>query len=132
MMAKYPLKENDSDLKAFSGRPLSEISSDAIAKKTVSADDLRIHADALRQQAAIARQSGFEQLAENLLRAAELTLVPNDEVLKIYEMLRPDRSSWDDLQNLANYLEEKYQAKENAKFIREAAVVYKIRGLLRR
>jgi propanediol dehydratase small subunit len=47
-------------------------------------------------------------------------------------MLRPDRSSWDELMNLARYFEEKYQATENAKFIREAAEVYKERSLLRR
>lgn len=132
-MSEYPLKENAGDtLHAFSGRPLSEITSDAIAGGELSADDLRIHADSLRQQAEIARNAGYPQLAENLLRAAELTQVPNDEVLKIYEMLRPERSSWEQLQNLATYLEDTYQAAENAKFIREAAEVYQERGLLRR
>ena len=132
-MTQYPLKEHHADeLHAFSGRPLSEITADAIANGHVSSDDLRIHADALRQQAHIAQQAGYEALAKNLLRAAELTLVPNDELLKIYDMLRPDRSSWDELINLATYLEEKYQATENAKFIREAAAVYQERGLLRR
>lgn len=133
MMTKYPLKEHHADdLHAFSGRPLSEITSEAVASDDVSADDLRIHADALRQQAEIAQQAGYEALAKNLLRAAELTLVPNEEVLKIYEMLRPDRSSWDELMNLATYLDETFKASENAKFIREAATVYKERGLLRR
>jgi propanediol dehydratase small subunit len=132
-MTDYPLKEHAAgSLHAFSGRPLSEITSEAVANDNVSADDLRIHADALRQQARIAQQAGYEALAKNLLRAAELTLVPNDEVLKIYEMLRPDRSSWEDLNNLAAYLEENYQATENANFIREAADVYRERGLLRR
>jgi propanediol dehydratase small subunit len=132
-MTKYPLKEHHAnDLHAFSGRPLSEITAEAIANGDISSDDLRIHADALRQQAQIAQQAGYEALAKNLLRAAELTLVPNDEVLKIYEMLRPDRSSWDELMNLATYLDDKYQAPENANFIREAAGVYKERGLLRR
>ena len=130
-MTKYPLKDNE-DLHAFSGRPLSEITSDAIANDDVSADDLRIHADALQKQAEIARESGFGHTAKNLLRAAELTRVPNEEVLKIYETLRPDRASWDDLMRLADYLEQAYQAVENAKFIREAAEVYRERGLLRR
>ena len=128
-MTQYPLKEHHAhELHAFSGRPLAEITADA----DVSADDLRIHADTLRQQATIARQAGYEQLAMNLLRAAELTLVPNEEVLKIYDMLRPDRSSWDELMRLADYLETQYQAVENARFIREAATVYRERGLLRR
>jgi propanediol dehydratase small subunit len=128
-MTKYPLKEHHAhELHAFSGRPLAEITADA----DLSADDLRIHADTLRQQAAIARQSGYEQLALNLLRAAELTVVPNQEMLKIYDMLRPDRSSWDELMRLADYLETTYQASQNAIFIREAATVYRERGLLRR
>jgi propanediol dehydratase small subunit len=128
-MTKYPLKEHYAhELHAFSGRPLAEITDDA----DLSADDLRIHADTLRQQAAIARQSGYDQLALNLLRAAELTVVPDTEMLKIYDMLRPDRSSWDELIRLADYLETTYQASQNAIFIREAAAVYKERGLLRR
>lgn len=132
-MSKYPLRHNpDADLKAFSGKPLSEITSSAVAEGSLSADDLRTHADALRQQAEIAQEAGYDSLANNLLRAAELTLVPNDEVLKIYEMLRPDRSSWDELQRLADYLEKTYEASENAAFIREAADVYRERKILRR
>jgi propanediol dehydratase small subunit len=132
-MTQYPLRDNpDDDVQAFSGRPLSEITSEAIANGTLSADDLRIHASALRQQATIAQDAGYTQLASNLLRAAELTIVPNDEVLKIYEMLRPDRSSWDELMQLADYLEKTYAASENATFIREAAEVYRERKILRR
>jgi len=132
-MSKYPLRHNpEADLKAFSGRPLSEITSDAIADGSLSADDLRTHASALRQQAEIARDAGYTSLASNLLRASELTLVPNVEVLKIYEMLRPDRSSRDELIKLADYLEKTYEASENATFIREAAEVYRERKILRR
>ncbi len=128
-MSKYPLRNNP-DLKAFSGRAVSDITSDRLGD--LSADDLRIHADALRQQADFARHAGYDELAQNLLRAAELTLVPNEEVLKIYELLRPERSTWDELIKLADYLETSYQASVTAGFIREAADVYKERGLLRR
>lgn len=131
-MSQYPLRDNADDLQAFSGRPLNEITSDAIADGELSADDLRIHADALRRQAQIAREAGYPQLADNFLRAAELTAVPQEEVLKIYEMLRPDRSSWDELHTLADYLENTYDATANATFIREAASVYQERGILRR
>lgn len=132
-MTKYPLRHNaEDDLQAFSGRRLSEITSNAVADGTLSADDLRTHASALRQQAEIAQKAGYPQLASNFLRGAELTLVPNDEVLKIYEMLRPDRSSWDELMTLADYLEKTYDAGENATFIREAAEVYRERNILRR
>jgi len=129
----YPLRENAAEsLRAQSGRPLREITADAAAAGELNGNDLRVHADTLRQQAEIARAGGYPQLAANLLRAAELTDVPNDELLKIYETLRPDRASFDELSRLADYLETTYGARENAAFIREAAGVYRERGLLRR
>src|SRR5215207_3860655 len=130
---RYPLIENAADdLRAFSGRPLSDITPEAVENGDLSADDLRIHAETLRQQAEIARAAGYDQLAANLLRAAELTLVPNQEVLQIYDLLRPGRASFDQLNQLAERLEQTYNAAENARFIREAAEVYRERGLLRR
>ena len=130
---KYPLRENAADdLRAFSERPLSDINADLIATGELSGDDLRTHADTLRQQAAIALEAGYPQLAGNFLRAAELTQVPNDELLKIYELLRPERATFDELANLADYLETTYKATETANFIREAAGVYRQRNLLRR
>jgi propanediol dehydratase small subunit len=130
--AKYPLMENAEDmLRASSGKPLTDITLDAATKGDLSPGDLRIHAETLRLQAEIARQAGYEQLALNLLRAAELTVVPNAEVLQIYDMLRPGRASYDQLIELAAYLEHTYGAAENARFIREAAQTYRERGLLR-
>lgn len=132
-MSEYPLRENAAEsLRAQSGRRLSEITAEALAAGELGGDDLRTHADTLRQQAEIARAGGFPQLAANLLRAAELTDVPNDELLRIYETLRPERASYEELARLADYLESTYGARENAAFIREAADVYRARGLLRR
>lgn len=132
-MSEYPLRENAAEsLRAQSGRRLSEITAEALAAGELGGDDLRTHADTLRQQAEIARAGGFPQLAANLLRAAELTDVPNDELLRIYETLRPERASYIELERLADYLETTYGARENAAFIREAADVYRERGLLRR
>lgn len=133
MTTQYPLRDNAADeLRAFSERPLSDITAGALAAGELSGDDLRTHADTLRQQAAIARDAGYPQLAGNFLRAAELTDVPNDELLKIYELLRPERADHGELTRLADYLESTYDAGETAKFIREAAEVYRERGLLRR
>ncbi len=132
-MNNYPLREHAAEtLLAHSGRPLHEISAEAVSAGEVSGADLRTHADTLRQQADIARANDFPQLAANLLRAAELTDVPNDELLRIYETLRPERASYDELMRLADYLEGTYSARENAAFIREAAAVYRERGLLKR
>ena len=45
--------------------------------------------------------------------------------------LRPKRASYDELMNLVEMLENEYDARENADFIRDAAKVYRARGLLR-
>ncbi len=130
---QYPLMEHAAgQLRAFSGRPLADLTPEAVAAGDLSAADLRIHADALRAQAEVARQAGYDQLAANLLRAAELTVVPNQEVLQIYDLLRPNRASYEQLAQLADHLEQRYQAVENARFVREAAEAYRTRGLLRR
>ena len=122
MKSAYPLRESQADqLLTHSGRPLGDITAEAIAAGELRGDDLRTHAEALRKQAAIARAGGYPQLAANLTRAAELTDVPNDELLKIYELLRPERASYDELMRLADYLEATFGARENAAFIKDAA-----------
>ena len=55
--------------------------------------DLSVHPDTLRHQAEVAEAHGNPQLGENLRRAAELTALRDDEVLAIYEALRPGRST---------------------------------------
>ena len=131
--SEYPLRDSKADaLLTHSGRPLSDITADEIAAGALSGEDLRTHADTLRQQAAIARDGGYPQLAANLSRAAELTDVPNDELLRIYELLRPERASYGELLRLADFLEATFGARENAAFIKDAAEVYRERGLLRR
>lgn len=130
---QYPLAEHEAEsLQSASGRPFNEVTVHEMLDGTLSADDLRIHADTLRAQAQIAHEAGHPQLAGNLLRAAELTVVPNEELLKMYDLLRPGRASYDTLMKLAQLLESTYAAAETASFVREAAEVYKTRGLLRR
>lgn len=126
---KYPLLENNS-LLAASGRLVADINLDTVAE--LSEDDLRIRAETLHAQAQVAREAGYPQLAANLTRAAELTAVPNDELLKMYDLLRPGRASYAMLIGLAERLETTYAAPETGHFIREAAAAYKERNLLRR
>src|SRR5690349_7566580 len=102
-MAEYPLIENDPNLQAAIGKRLDEITLDAA--HTLSPDDLNIDAATLRAQAEIAQKAGYTQLAENLLRAAELTVVPNEELLQMYETLRPGRGSHEQLIAMAERLE---------------------------
>jgi len=128
----YPLMEHAADLQAGSGRAMSDITLEAAAAGELSSDDLKIKAATLQAQAQIARNSGYTQLAGNLSRAAELTAVPNQELLQMYEQLRPRRATYDELIALAEKLEQTYQAPETARFIREAASAYQTRDLLRR
>jgi propanediol dehydratase small subunit len=127
---RYPLMDSaGGELRAASGRPADEITLQALATGELTDDDLRITADALREQAAIAQQAGFPQLAANLRRAAELTVVPNDELLRMYEILRPGRSTCGQMLALADRLVGEFRANETAAFVREAAEVYRSRGL---
>ena len=91
-----------------------------------------ISAATLKYQAAKARDAGFVQLSHNFLRAAELTVVPDNEILAIYELLRPGRSTHAELCTTADKLELIYGASETAAFVRDAAAEYLRRNLFRR
>ena len=116
-------------MKAFSGRPADELTLDRLARDELAADDVRISPDTLEHQARIAEQHGNPQLAANFRRAAELALVPEAELMAMYEALRPHRSSATDLEALAVRLDA-YPAPKCAALVREAAAVYARRGLL--
>jgi propanediol dehydratase small subunit len=129
---RYPLGETAADdLQAASGRAFADLSMEAVANGEIAAEDLLIRAQTLEAQAVIARQAGYDRLAANLQRAAELTRVPNSELLKMYEALRPNRSTYEQLLALAARLEAQYSAPVTAGFVREAAEVYRSRGLLK-
>lgn len=129
----YPLMESAADsLAAASGRTISSVTLDAVAAGEVAAADLQISASTLRTQAELAHQAGYRQLAQNLQRAAELTAVPNQELLRMYELMRPGRSTYTELTTMADRLENEFSAPITATFVREAAEVYRTRNLLRR
>ena len=90
--------------------------------------DLRIHPDSLERQARVAEEHGNRQLAENLRRAAELTDLGDDEVLAIYEALRPGRSTAAQLTGLAASLDGRGLPR-CAALLTEAAEIYARRGL---
>ncbi len=130
---KYPLSESAAEtLQAASGRRLADVTAEAARAGDLSMADIQISADTLRKQAEIARQAGYPQQAANLIRAAELTAVPNVEVLKMYNTLRPGRATHAQLAALANALETQYNAPECARMVREAATVYQKRDLLQK
>ena len=129
----YPLGENAAEsLRAASGRRLVDITTEAAQAGELSMSDLQISADTLRAQAEVAWQAGYIQQAVNLTRAAELTAIPNTEVLQMYNTLRPGRATHAELVALAELLETQYHASECARLVQEATAVYQERGLFRK
>jgi propanediol dehydratase small subunit len=115
---------------AKSGRPVSEVTLEALRTGDVDIEDVRIHPDTLERQAQVAASHGNPQLAANFRRAAELAMLPDALVMSIYESLRPRRSTFDELASIAADLEARGAAL-NAALVREAAEVYSQRGLLK-
>lgn len=127
----YPVAERRPDLvRAQSGRPLAEITLDAVLAGDVKMDDLRITPEALERQAAVAVASGRPALSSNFERASELIAVPDARILEIYEALRPRRSTLAQLEAIAIELEQIFNAHRTAALVREAADAYVARGLL--
>jgi propanediol dehydratase small subunit len=118
----------EADTRALSGRPVAELTVEAIRAGQVGVADLRIHPETLEHQAVVAEQHANPQLAENLRRAAELTRLPDAEVLAIYEALRPGRSTAAQLTALAGSLADRGLPR-CAALVAEAADVYARRGL---
>ena len=116
------------EVRALSGRPVDELTLDAVRRGEVGLADLRIHPDTLERQAAVAEQHANPQLAQNLRRAAELTRLTDEEVLEIYEALRPGRVTPAELTTLADSLAAR-GLPGCAALVAEAAEVYARRGL---
>ncbi|MDK2887343.1 MAG: propanediol dehydratase small subunit [Thermoanaerobacter sp.] len=128
----YPLAEKRPELiRTATGKKLEDITIENVLNGKITPQDVRITADALLMQARIAEACGRRQLAQNFRRAAELTGVPDERILEIYNALRPYRSTKAELLAIADELEHKYGARINAAFVREAADVYERRGRLR-
>lgn len=127
----YPLAQNHPDaIKSKSGKAFSDITFEKVIQGKVTHEDFKTHADTLLMQAEIAEKAGKKQFAGNLRRAAELTRVPDEEVLKIYDKLRPNRATKQELMDIASNLRTKYQANITADLVEETARVYEKRNIL--
>jgi len=93
-------------------------------------DEYRITPETLHHQARVAREHANPQLAANFERAAELTGLGDDEVLSIYEALRPGRSTGEELDRIVADLRAR-GAERSADLVRGARQAYAARGLLR-
>lgn len=128
----YPLSEKMSDkIKAQSGMNFDDITLDKVINGQIESEDIRISPETLEMQAQVAESVGRDAFASNLRRAAELIAVPDKRILEIYNALRPYRSTKAELYAIADELENQYNCKINAAFVREAADVYERRGRLK-
>ncbi len=114
--------------KGYSGTSVDKISVDAIRRGEITLDDVRIHADTLERQAVVAERNGNPQLAENFRRAAELTGFSDEEIMDLYEALRPQRSTVQELGEIAKTLSAR-GACRNAELFIQAADIYVRRNL---
>lgn len=128
----YPLAAKRPELlKTPTGKKLSDITLENVLNGEVTPKDVSIAPETLRMQAEIADGVGRTQLANNLRRAAELTAIPDNRILEMYNALRPYRSTKAELILIAEEMETKYKATISAAFLREAAGVYERRNRLR-
>ena len=129
--ADYPLAENRAELvRGRRGKALDAVTLAALDSGEVDMEDLRITSAALEMQAEIARAANRDRLAENFERASELVEIPQDYLMRIYELLRPGRArNQDALLEVAGDLRRTYGATRMAGFLEEAAEVYEARGL---
>lgn len=129
--ADYPImnKHNEA-VKTPTGKHVSEITLDAVKSGEITQQDIRISREMLINQAQIAESAGKVQMGQNLRRAAELTAVPDDVVIQMYDMLRPNRATKQQLVEMGSTLRTQYKAELCAKLVSEAAEVYEKRGIL--
>ncbi len=128
---QYPLGEHEKEkIASKTGKKLTEITLDEVMKNRVSADDIKISKEMLKAQGQVAKSAGNDPMEKNFERAAELVDVPDDVILKMYDKLRPNRSTKLELVMMAQELLEKYNAKNCARLVMEAVEVYEKRGIL--
>jgi len=128
----FPLAEKRPDLiKSASGLGLVDITLDKVKAGEISFDDVKIRPETLEYQAQIAEGIGRPHIAGNMRRAAEMTRIPDQRLLEMYDALRPYRRTKQELLEMADELESKYHAKICAGFVREAVEVYEKRGRLK-
>ncbi len=130
--ADYPLASKKPELvKTNTGKSMREITLEAVVSGEIQSPDIKISPETLEIQAQIAESAGRSAFARNLRRAAELTRVPDERILEIYNALRPFRSTKKQLLDIADELDGKFGAKISGAFVREAAEVYEQRNRLK-
>lgn len=133
MTAKdYPLYgKHRNDVETPKGKKLDSISLEDVVAGKVPASNFRITPAALKMQGEIAASAGRPAIQRNFQRAAELTKVPDERLLEMYDALRPFRSTKKELMDIAEELRNKYNAVICANWFEEAANYYESRKKLK-
>jgi len=128
----YPIAQKHPEwVKTSTGKTFKDLTLENVMNGSVVPKDVRITADILKAQGDIAKSAGRPTITNNFSRASELTLVPDERVLEIYNNLRPYRATKQELLDIAQELESNYNATVTANFIREAAENYEKRKKLK-
>lgn len=130
--ADYPIADKHPEwVQTSSGKSFDDITLEGVLDGSVTEKDVRITPEILNAQAAIAEDAGRPAIRKNFDRAAELVAVPDELIFDVYNALRPYRSTKQELLDIADKLENEYDAKVNAAFVREAAERYVVRKKLK-
>lgn len=129
---KYPLSKNFINIKSKSGKGIDDITIDEVIKGNITGEDIKISKETLKLQGDIAKSEGRIELGKNFTRASELVDIPDEELLNIYNMLRPYRSSEEELVKKAEEIKVKYGALNCSNLILDSVNVYKKRGILKK
>ncbi|BHH83727.1 diol dehydratase small subunit [Desulforhopalus sp. 52FAK] len=123
--SSYPLGEKRKDLvRSATGKSLDDITLDKVVSGEIQFEDIKTRPETLSLQTQVADSVNRPRLADNLRRAGEMTQIPDERILEMYNFLRPYRATKQELLSMADELEGKYAAATCAKFVREAATVY--------
>ena len=129
----YPLATKCPELvRTPTNKKLGDITLKNVLNGDIKSPDVRISPETLKLQAEVAKGVNRDAFARNLRRASELTAVEDEKILEIYNALRPNRSTKQELLDIADELEHKYNAIINSNFIKEAADIYEKRNMLRK
>ncbi len=121
----YPLGEKRKDLvKSATGLGLDDITLDKVVSGQIQFEDIKTRPETLALQTQVAESVNRPRLADNMRRAGEMTQIPDARLLEMYNLLRPYRSTKQELLAMADELQNQYGATACAGFVKEAATVY--------
>lgn len=128
----YPLYEKHyEDIRTATGKGLKDFTLDAILNGEIQPEDCRISAETLERHAQLEESVGNFQIAAELRRSAEMTRIPDNRIMEIYNALRPRMSNKETLKEIIEELKTNYNAPQCAAFIEDAIKVYEKRNMFR-